>query len=322
MGIEKLKFLRLKFSLTAKENIFFPKNLKGNIFRGAFGMIFKKLHCHSIDFCVDRCKNANCLYGKIFEPYFSDAASGLKNLPRPFILTFTNEERETIFAGESFNIGFNLFGWCCDYYPHFIKAVEEIGNEGIGPFRGKFVIRKVYSIDLEDNIQEIYDPNNAMKEVFPFTIPQTSFTFITTVFKINLKTPTKIIYNENVINDPDFYHIFLRIRDRLSSIAYFYNSVDLETDYKALEEKAMEVSTIKKNWKFVDIKRRSTRTRKVQDLSGIVGYGIYDFGSIENAELFYPWLKAAELTGIGKNTVWGMGLCKFEFNLDKKGVLI
>lgn len=318
--IYNLRFLKIVFSLLALDKIYLPRHLKGNIIRGAFGLVFKRLNCKSIPICVDRCSDSNCLYSKIFEPHLQNTPSGLRDIPRPFILTHTEEEREIIYPGESFNIGFNIFGWACDYYGHFIEAIREMGNEGIGPLRSRFIIKQVFKEDIYGDREVVLTDNNILKEVRPFTIPET-YQIFTRYLRIRIKTPCIIRYEQNIIRQPDFYHIFLRLRDRVSAIAYFHNGIELKEDFKALELEAREVSTIKSNWRWVEVKRRSSKTHQLHDLSGVVGYGVYDFKSVERVLFFAPWLKLGELVNVGKNSVWGMGKIKVDFNWNSEKLI-
>lgn len=318
-GIDNLRFLRLVFSLTAVDKIFIPKNLKGNIFRGAFGLKFRELNCRSTPICSDRCVDLQCLYGKIFEPRYEGEGipSGLKDIPRAFILTHTRDEREIINPGESFNIGFNLFGWSCDYYAHFIRTVEAIGEEGIGPLRGKFIVRSVWSEDGYGNRTLIKDEGGALKEVRSFSVGN-NFQIESRFIKIEFLTPVNLIYEGERVNQPEFYHIFLRLRDRISAIAYFHHGFDLEYDYKYLELESREVTTVKSRWELIDVKRRSSRNHLLHDLGGVIGYAVYDFKSAERVELFAPWLKIGEIVNVGKNSVWGMGEMKTILNWKEK----
>jgi len=317
MGIFNIKFLGIVFSCVATEKILFVKGSKGNVFRGAFGLKFKELNCKSAPICVERCSDPKCLYGRIFEPHYNEGIpSGLKDLPRPFIFTHTKDEREIIYPGESFNIGFNLFGWACDYYAHFITAIKEIGNEGIGPLRGKYIVRNVFSIDNLGDRDLILSNDQVLKQAKPFSI--SGFNMESEFTRIDLNTPTIIKYEDNIITQPEFYHIFLRLRDRISAISYFHNGMELDYDFKLLELEAREVRTVESKWKVKEVKRRSSRTHILQDMSGIVGYGIYDFKTKERSELFAPWLKIGEIVNVGKNTVWGMGEMKINLNWKLK----
>ena len=53
----------------------------------------------------------------------------------------------------------------------------------------------------------------------------------------------------------------------------------------------------------VAIERRSSRTRQVHPIGGFIGFAEYE-GALGE---FLPVLKAAEYTGIGRQTVWGKG---------------
>lgn len=306
----KLKFLKIIFSLTAIEKILIPQNTKGNIFRGAFGIKFRELNCKSTPICIDRCADPTCLYGKVFEPYYAKGVpSGMKNIPRPFIFTHINEQRTYIYPGESFNIGFNLFGWACDFYGHFITAVKAMGEDGIGPLRGKYEVRTVFVEDEFGNRNVIMESDGILKEVKPFLLSN-YFQVESRFVRVELKTPTTIKYNSEIVNQPEFYHIFLRLRDRISAIAYFHNGLEIQEDFKLLELEARRVKTVKSSWQRVEIKRHSSRTHILHDLSGIVGYAVYDFKTVERTKLFVPWLKIGEIVNVGKNSVWGMGSMK------------
>lgn len=53
----------------------------------------------------------------------------------------------------------------------------------------------------------------------------------------------------------------------------------------------------------VDIERRSTRTGQTHSIGGFIGEAEYE-GDLRE---FLPFLKAAQWTGVGRQTVWGKG---------------
>jgi CRISPR-associated endoribonuclease Cas6 len=323
MELEKLKFLKLHFSFVATDKIYFPENLKGNIFRGAFGIIFKRLNCKSTPICEKKCQDATCLYGKIFEPQNFYKPLRYKDIPRPFVFSLNNDERKFIYEGEYFNIGINLFGWAIDYYLHFIRAIEEIGNEGIGPLRGKYLIRNLFYEDYYGNYFSLKN-NNAYIQPETLKLPETEFNYDTSntkEFKILFLTPTLIKYDNRIIRNPDFYQIFCRIRDRISAIAYFHNGIKLSENFKELEEEAKKVNIKESKIRWVDVKRRSSKTGLTQELSGIKGSITFDLKDKELFKSFYPWIKLAEITGVGKNTVWGMGKIKLDIIKTKNEII-
>jgi CRISPR-associated endoribonuclease Cas6 len=314
MELEKLNFLKLSFSLIAKEKIYFPENLKGNIFRGAFGLVFKRLSCRANSICEKRCLDENCLYGKVFEPQNFYGPLRYRDVPRPFVFSLNDDEREFLYEGESFNLGINLFGWARDSYLHFIRVIEEIGNEGIGPLRGKYLIRNVFYEDYYGNHFPLKNDNGYIQPE-SIKLPETDLNYDTddvSEFKISFLTPSLIKYENQIIRNPDFYQLFCRIRDRISAIAFFHNGITLSENFKALEEEAKKVEIKESSIKWVEVKRRSSKTGLFQDLSGIKGSIIFGLKDRNLLKYFYPWLKLAEITGIGKNTVWGMGRIKLD----------
>ncbi|MCG2726419.1 MAG: CRISPR system precrRNA processing endoribonuclease RAMP protein Cas6 [Elusimicrobia bacterium] len=316
--LNRLKFIKLIFSFVALEKIIFPCGLKGNIFRGAFGFMFKRLADKNPS--AEQYHDISGLYEKIFSPRIEhNAPSGLKDVPRSFVFNPCEEERNTIYQGESFSLGINIFGWACAYYPHFIRVMAEIGNEGIGPLRGKYAMRGVYNENCFGKRQAVFDKSGMLCEIKPSSITQMP-EVETTVFKIEFLSPAEIKYEGRIQKNPLFHHIFRRLRDRISSIAYFHHGMNLGENYEALALEAEKVETLMSQWRWVELKRRSSKTLKYHNLSGVIGSAVFDAGNTDRLKYFLPWLKLGEITNVGKNSVWGMGKIKTEFNLEGKYV--
>jgi hypothetical protein len=56
----------------------------------------------------------------------------------------------------------------------------------------------------------------------------------------------------------------------------------------------------------VERTRLSSRTGQTHGLGGFTGHAIYS----GNLSEFWPWLDAAQWTGVGRQTVWGKGQIK------------
>ena len=106
-------FCAFRFWLRAGGSLFFPEGKSGNIVRGAFGTIFRKLAC------VPECRDARtcelretCPYARIFEPSALEGPSGLADPPDPalayFVLTFAQLAHEGLGPGRG---GRNWRGW-------------------------------------------------------------------------------------------------------------------------------------------------------------------------------------------------------------------
>ena len=68
-------------------------------------------------------------------------------------------------------------------------------------------------------------------------------------------------------------------------------------------ERAAAVRMTRCDLRHVQGERRSGRTGQVHPLGGFIGVGEYE-GDLGE---FVPILKAAEWTGVGRQTVWGKG---------------
>src|ERR671931_278749 len=81
------ELLPLRFQFAALEAIHFPPGKSGNVVRGAFGTIFRRIAC--VPGCpgASSCElRATCPYARIFEPAATGRGpSGLADWPRPFV---------------------------------------------------------------------------------------------------------------------------------------------------------------------------------------------------------------------------------------------
>src|ERR1051326_7967045 len=81
------EFYPLRFQIRAHDAIHFPAGKPGNMLRGAFGAVFKRIAC--IPECRDArsCElRAQCAYARLFEPAaLRPGPSGFSDSPRPFV---------------------------------------------------------------------------------------------------------------------------------------------------------------------------------------------------------------------------------------------
>lgn len=89
-----------------------------------------------------------------------------------------------------------------------------------------------------------------------------------------IDTPTRIIYNGHLTIELEF-HILIRIRNlirRLSLLYYFHCGGDPSAwDFKGIIKKAEEVKVIKRNLRWHDWQRYSTRQSAKMKMGGFMG---------------------------------------------------
>jgi len=277
MLLKDIRILHLRFICQCLSETRFSHSDKNNIFRGAFGNIAMSEYNRS----------GNVLYKNIFKPGCNVAApSGLRDMPRPFVLISPDDNYSVYGQNHLFELGINVFGNYCEVSSCFVDIVHRMGAYGIGSNLAKFSVIKVMS---EYPSVEPVPAGNKIKLVFA--------------------TPALIKDRGSKAKDLSFSVIFKRLRDRINSIALFYEGGHLNYDNKSLGDLSERVKTVSSEWTYKHIYRTAGSGER-QSIGGITGCGVYGFPSPEIMRLFYPWLAVGEYTNVGKNTVWGMGRFK------------
>jgi hypothetical protein len=126
--------------------------------------------------------------------------------------------------------------------------------------------------------------------------------------RVRFLTPTELKFEGATLREPRFDALFSRARDRVATLRALYQGGAPDADYRALGERARNVTMTASQIEQTDTARRSSRTGQTHPLGGFTGEAEYtgDLGE------FLPWLKAAERTGVGRYTVWGNGVLAVE----------
>src|SRR3954463_9607427 len=144
------EFFPLRFRFVARGNIHFPAGKPGNVLRGAFGAVFKRIACVPDCEEVQKCAlRDRCAYARIFEPsaIAGQSPSGLADWPRPFVFRARHLDGRTIAPGDAFHFDLNLFDLHPPTLAYFILAFADIAREGLGPGRGQADLTEVWLLD-------------------------------------------------------------------------------------------------------------------------------------------------------------------------------
>jgi hypothetical protein len=261
----------LRFHFTAVEAIRFPDGKGGNVIRGAFGHALRRVA-------------ATDVYQAMFEPSVIDGPSGLRERPRPFVFRASHLDGRTVAPGERFHFDMHVFlrdsaGVVTDVE----RAFRQVALDGFGTSRGRATLQQVRC------------------ELVTLSLCPGAETIQT--ITVRFETPTELKQAGGVADRPEFGVLFARARDRVSTIAREYGGLDPDLDYRGMGERAAAVKIQRSMLHQVAVERRSSRTGQRHPIGGFVGEVEYEG---ELAE-FVPILKAAEWTGVGRQTVWGKG---------------
>lgn len=250
----------------------FPPGKSGNIIRGAFGTILRRIASPDI-------------YARIFEPSATGRGpSGLTDWPRPFVFRAAQLDGRTVQPDETFHFDVHLFDTKDPPRDYFVQAFAELAHAGLGPGRGRAELLGVDETPITLDLEPCPEP-------------------VTRVL-VRFLTPTELKHGEGLAARPEFAILLARIRDRLSTLRALYGSGPLEIDFKAFGERAAAVRMTRCELRHSEADRLSAKTGRRHPLGGFVGEAEYEGDLAE----FLPYLRAARWTGVGRQTVWGKGV--------------
>jgi len=250
----------------------------------------------------------------LFEPGWRDGPSGFANAPRPFVIRAAALDGRRYSAGSDFRIDIHVFDVAEPVLEYLVLSFLELASEGIGAGRGRIALRRVHAVSASGNPGAlVYDDGHGLE---PEANTKIELPLVATEgapvrrVRIRLVTPTELKSGGEVLESLPFRAVFARARDRVCTLASLYRDplAGLDYDFRALGRRAAGVETVSTDLRWVSAQRRSSRSGEVHPLGGLVGEVQY---AGELAE-FMPILRAAEWTGIGRQTVWGKGAIKVE----------
>jgi len=287
-----MEFALYRFRLAPRETLFLPARNKGNVLRGALGAMLRELSCDPACPGAARCpRRATCPYAQVFEPAPPPGAPALSNyvaIPRPFVIRPPLEEKTRYQAGESLDFELVLAGRIVELLPWFQQSFERLAERGFGLNRARCALESTERV-------ETARPEYA--GAGPAAPPRTG------QIAVRFLTPTHLVFREQTVREPEFHHLFKRLRDRMNTLSTFYCGAPLPLDFKGLGERAEKVACVRRDLRWEERERRSSRTGMRHPLSGLLGECAF---AGELAE-FLPLLWLGQYLHVGKHAAWGNG---------------
>jgi hypothetical protein len=302
------QFYRFRFHFRAAGTLYFPPYKSGNIVRGAFGGIFRKL------VCIPECRDTKtcdlrgtCPYARVFEPQAArgQGPSGLADWPRPFVFRAAHLDGRTIIQGEAFYFDVHIFDTRDPALEFFVLAFAQLAREGLGPGRARAELTAVDQRDLQGvGVTGIFDGSPQLsKPAQPSSLNLSAVSERAERIRLQFVTPTELKTEHRLADRPEFPVLFGRVRDRISALRTLYGAGPLDIDFRAMGERAGLIRMTKCQLRQQEVDRLSSRTGRWHPLGGFVGHAEYE-GRLEE---FLPYLRAGKWTGVGRQTVWGKG---------------
>lgn len=271
-----LKYVKLSILLKTKPPFFI-----GSQIRGGLGYALKNVVCINPTYkCQDCFASKSCIYFEYYEK---------KSIFHKYRLDFN-------LGSEVYDFSYYLFDDSIKNLPYIVSAFYKLFTQ-IGLSKRK-IIYKEFDMFVNDELIT-KNSNIELPKDYSKTLSIDLNTTSSDKIKIEFITPLRIKKQNRLITVNN-----LEIEDLLNSINKRY----LQLQNRPLEKFGFKSSAkiVKKDLKFLDLKRYSNRQKTGMNLGGLVG--TIEINDID--ELSYKLFRLAELIGVGKQTTFGLGKIK------------
>lgn len=254
-----------------------PHYFVGSTLRGAFGYALKKVVCINPNFqCNDCFAVDNCLFYDFYER---------KNSVHSYRFS-------KALGSNNYDFSLFIFESAVDKLPYVLSAVHKMLQEiGLGAQRQNLKIKHILCNEIKVYEEGKFNLKNAKINTIDADNP-------TSKVKLKLVTPLRIKHKNKIErNSIDLKQILQSTQNRLS---------ELKNEEKIRLTFSSRYKLVKSDLRFVDLSRYSNRQKTKMQFGGLTGEMIFD----EVDEQTYQLLKIAELIGVGKQTVFGLGEIK------------
>jgi hypothetical protein len=318
-ALDPLVLYRYRVDLTLGRPLALPAHQRAVLWRGAFGAVFRSLVCHDEVLACEACPlRSACPFPRVFAPFIPEGRPEILRLrdpPRPFVLTDPQPDAATLAPGGPIALGLTVVGTAVVDLPYFVVALRRLGDEGLGRTRVRFRVEAVRCLDADAMPgasvyavgADVVRPSRAPLRARDLARPGDG---AARRVRVRFITPTDVRgaaapeAEATPGAGPSFGVLVRRARDRAGALATFFGDGPLGADPRALAAQADGVRTASSELGRVDLARRSSRTGQRHALGGIVGAAVYEGEGVAAA---MPWLRLAEVIGVGKHATFGQG---------------
>jgi len=306
----KLEMASFCFTLRADNDAQLPPYL-GSTLRGAMGKAFRSGACMTKAQNCQGCMFASqCAYAYIFETSREQVDGEKKKvaslyIPHPFVLEPTLGDKTHYLKGDTLQFKVVLIGKGIQFLPFFIAAFGQAGIEGLGAGRHRFHLVSVEQQSEEEKVS-LWDGGNQMLTqpiTRIFSNGQTGETV--NDITLDLQTPLRIVDGGRLSADLSFNLLMRSIFRRLDILGKIHGQGALQIPYRDYLSRADEVKMWKEetqlNWQ--DWERYSNRQKCSMKMGGLCGRLSYK----GDLSIFMPYLRMAQVSHVGKGTVFGLG---------------
>ncbi len=311
--LDRLTFYRYQFELEFERPLDVPAANRSVLWRGAFGSVFRSLVCHDVSLECSQCPLLGaCPFPRVFAPRAPAEQPAIKRFrdpPRPFVLVDPSPHEDQLRARESISLGLVVVGSAIADLPYFVVSLRRLGEAGIGRRQNRFTVDAVRALDRTGSGADAVF-RRGTELVKPVRIATTASDLrrendsTATRAHVHFVTPTDLRGEEQAPGAPVLGLLIRRARDRMSALSTFFGSGPLDPEPRRTAELADDARIVTSEVDRSRIERRSRRTGERHTIGGWTGSVTYES---PNLPALLPWLRLAEVMGVGKHATFGNG---------------
>lgn len=287
----EIRYLPLRISLVSLERAELPPFL-GSTLRGVIGQLLYRADREAYDFLYINGNNYN----------------GKRDIVKPYLIIPPEVcgTKRIVEKGEELNFEFILLGNAMKYAFSLSIALQDIYQYGLGAQRYPFCLSQI--INSQEQRVLWRKENYYAAGANDLKIPCYGLSDVTGVV-VRLCTPLRIRRNGHLLTSISFLTLIRNITNRIMSITERYGGRVNKEEAERLQMLAPNIKTTKEDLHLEQLERYSNRLKEKMDFSGLLGELEFE-GDLTP---FVPWLLAAQILHIGRNTTFGMGRIEVYF---------
>lgn len=221
---------------------------------------------------------------------------------------------------QPFTFGFSLIGQAQNLLPYVARAVQKMGQIGVGKGRGRFTLQDIREFNPLFDSERVLLENNYVKQptlqVTPSRIAEAAARLPTHAVTLEFLTPLRLTDQKALVKHPDPVVFMRRLLERCQRLAERYAETDTPPSQpewaQAFHDLAGRAGRLRIGVDYTEWQEGwsgSRRQEKYTPIGGLVGIVRWEG---EVAPLL-PWLLWGQSLHVGKNAVKGNGWYRTNF---------
>ncbi len=286
-----ITYLPLRVSLVSLKYAELPPYL-GSTLRGVTGQALREINREAYRFLYENGKKGG----------------GEQDVVKPYVIVPPRAcgGKTVMEQGEILDFDFLLFGSGIQYAPALTTAFERIREYGLGAQRAPFGLLQI--AHGQDGRMIWREGQAYLAGLCPVELPCRMLPKAAGAV-VRLVSPLRIRRKGQLVTCIPFSTLIRNITTRTAAIAERYGGWTDQEETARLQRLAEQIRMTKEELRLKRLERYSNRLGEKMDFSGLLGELVYE-GDLTP---FVPWLYAAQVLHMGRNTTFGMGRIQVYF---------